>query len=84
MLKVLWIDYQGKHSISSCYSVFDPIPDADGFIHEKNNKKDTLALIHQFDRICPVAKNLLNLCPQMGSWHRYPSGRPGYYVQQCE
>ena len=83
-LPELWIDYEGKYFISAAHSKFEQNPDADGFIHEINHTKNTLALIHQFDRSCPAARNLLRICPQMGTWHRYPSGRDGYFLQKCE
>ena len=79
----LSIDYEGKHYISAAYSQFEEISDFDGFIHEVNRPEHTLAVIHQFDRVCPVQRNLLKICPKMGKWHRYPLGRPDYRVQEC-
>ena len=85
--KGLWtnlsIDFEGKHYISAAYSKFQLQSDSEGFMHEINRSENTLAVIHQFDRVCPVAKNLLKICPVMGTWHRYPTGRPDYYVQTC-
>ena len=77
------IDFNGTYYISACYSIFNLTPDDKGFMHEVSYNQTTLALIHQFDRICSVAENLARICKPLGEWHRYPSGRPDYYMQQC-
>ena len=79
----LWIDFEGKYYISACYSLFYLTPDDDGFMHEIKYSTTTHAVIHQFDRICSLAENLAHVCPALDDWHRNPSGRPDYYMQQC-
>ena len=79
----LWVDYSGENFVSASYSIFELKPDKNGFVHEREYPDKTPAVIHQFDRICPVVKNLKKICPVMGPWHRYPGGRPGYFMQGC-
>ena len=80
----IWIDYYGKHFISSCYSMFELKSDKEGFMHEIGFSQNTASIIHQFDRICPVAKNLEKICPKIGKWQKHTRGRPGIYMQVCE
>ena len=80
--KKLWIDLKGEYFISAAYSVFALNGDAQGFMHEYSYSKYTLAVIHQYDRICPITKNLNKVCPRLGSWQR-SFGRVGYHMQQC-
>ena len=79
----LWIDFKGQHFISAAYSLFDIKGDDKGFMHEYRFQKYTPAVLHQYDRICPIGENLNKVCPPLGVWHRYSIGRPGYHMQPC-
>ena len=79
----MWIDFRGEHFVSACRSIFQDNPDKNGFMHESYNPNNEIAVIHQFDRVCPIAENLVKICPVMGSWHRFPSGRLDHFRQKC-
>ena len=79
------VDFQGEYYISACYSTFLLDSDFKGFMHEADFQNQIPAVIHQFDRICPVAQNLQKICPRMGHWHKYPRGRINiFYMQPCD
>ena len=80
----LWIDFGGDYYISACYSIYNLESDNLGFMHEVSFNNITQAVIHQYDRICSIGRNLLKVCPRLGIWHRYPSGRRDYRMQPCD
>ena len=85
MTNDIWVDFEGRYFISSAYSTFNLDCDLKGFMHENNFPQFTPHVLHQFDRICPLADNLLNVCPKMGPWHRYPTGRiNSFYMHPCD
>ena len=75
-------DIKGEIFISACYSVFEQYPDEKGLMHEIGLPY-TPAMIHQYDRICPISRYLGEICPALGDWHVNATGRPTNVMQQC-
>lgn len=75
------VDYKGLLYISSHYSIFQTKPDSDGFFHEVNLSWYP-AVIHQYDRICPVMTHVREICPRLGIWDAHV--RQGSIQQNCQ
>ena len=80
---MFWVDKEAEYISSAIYSIFDPIPDSEGFMHESYNKSLTPSIIHMFDRICPLRMFMYDKCPQVQGIPTDYSRNRQYFIQPC-
>ncbi|EAY03484.1 hypothetical protein TVAG_450570 [Trichomonas vaginalis G3] len=61
-----YVDFDAHFYSSICYSIFEQKPRKDGKMYELNGQYAP-ALIHQFDRICPMIVYDKNVCPALNT-----------------